>query len=236
MCLLFHFHLLCQYFIHLGKPLKSTGGANLSDTLPPFQLILVGVHWRQLGQRLENLVQRVPGMSTAMHKLQRGTAWVARLPSHLWSQRQCGTIMELLQYKTNPFMWIIHALCLHWSSISELHAMFPTHIGLVNPLEKYLVVVIWEPTLSALNRHRRSAIYCVTIPLLHALLIVSLHSLNNNIQRTDWPLLARHHLLCMYAKGSLHYKCDMPGDQSATHDLPLVGTLMLHRCCHFLGS
>lgn len=95
MCLLLHFYLLCQNFIHLGKPLKSTGGANLSDTLPLFHLIFVGVHWRQLGQRLENLVQRAPGLSTTVHKLQRGTAWVAKLPSHRQSQRQCGTIMEL---------------------------------------------------------------------------------------------------------------------------------------------
>lgn len=102
MCFLFHFHLLCQYFIYSGKPLN--GGANLSDTLPPFQLILVGVYWRQLGQRLENLVQRAPGMSTAMDKLRCGAAWVARLPSHLQSQRQCGTLRELLQYKTSPFM------------------------------------------------------------------------------------------------------------------------------------
>lgn len=72
MRLLFHFHLLCQYFIHLGKPLKSTGGANLSDTLPPFQLIVVGGHWRQLGQILRNVVQRAPGKSTAMHK---ASAW-----------------------------------------------------------------------------------------------------------------------------------------------------------------
>lgn len=107
MCLLFQFNLFCQYFINVGKPLKSTGGANLSDTLPPFQLILVGVHWRQLGQRLENLVQRGPGMSTAKHKLQRGTAWVAGLPSHL--QRQCGAMMELLQQ--NQLLYVNY-LCL----------------------------------------------------------------------------------------------------------------------------
>lgn len=181
MCLLFHFHLLCQYFIHLGKPLKATGGANLSDTLPPFQLILVGVHWRQLGQSLANLVQRVPGMSTVMHKFRRGTTWVARLASHLQSQTQCGAIMELLQYKPNPFMWIIYALCLYWSSISELHVFSNTHRHR-KPFERYLVVVIWAP-----NGHQRSAIYCATTPLLHACSLLAFHSYTTTYRAQSDP-------------------------------------------------
>lgn len=45
MCLLFHFHRLCQYFVHLGKPLKSTGGAKLIRHSASFS---VDSGWRPL--------------------------------------------------------------------------------------------------------------------------------------------------------------------------------------------
>lgn len=158
----------------LGKPLKSTGGANLSDTLPPFQLILVGVHWRQIGQRLENLVQSAPACQQLCSSFS--------LAQHGWpdypvtfSQRQCGTIMELLQYKTNPFMWIIYALCLYWSSISELHVFSNTH-SLRKPSWKvfgcsYLRTHLVSPKQTPKKCHllcNHSFVACLLIVILHS--------------------------------------------------------------------
>lgn len=62
--------------------------------LPIFQSVLVGIHYRQLGQGLEKLVQKAPAMFTVLHKPRHGTTWVAPLRSRLQSQWKCGSIME----------------------------------------------------------------------------------------------------------------------------------------------
>lgn len=63
-------------------------------TLPLFQLVQVGMCYRQLGQRLEKLVQKAPAMFTVLHKPRHGTTWVAPLRSHLQSLWKCSSIME----------------------------------------------------------------------------------------------------------------------------------------------
>lgn len=46
-------------------------------TLCLFQSVLVGIHYRQLGQGLEEPVQKAPAMFTVLHKPRHGTTWVA---------------------------------------------------------------------------------------------------------------------------------------------------------------
>lgn len=156
----------------LGKPLKSTGGANLSDTLPPFQLILVGVHWRQIGQRLENLVQSAPACQQLCSSFSLAQHGWPDYPVTFSLIDNVALLWNCCSIKPTP-LCELYMPCAFTGALSVSYMSFPTHIALESPLERCLVVVIWEPTSSALNRHRRSAIYCVTIPLLRACSLLS---------------------------------------------------------------
>lgn len=76
--------------------------------LPIFQSVLVGIHYRQLGQGLEKPVQRAPDMFTVLHKPRHGTTWVAPLLSRLLSQWNCGSIMETPHPSGSGFTQHIH--------------------------------------------------------------------------------------------------------------------------------